>query len=71
MCAYKHNLHYEETMTPKQFIAIRKALGLTHVKLGKVLRRSIRSISMYETGHTVIPYHVAESMKALGAKKGH
>lgn len=49
-------------MTPAQFTAIKTKCGLSQSKLVKLLGKSIRTISRYETGKTSIPMLVARFM---------
>jgi len=49
-------------MTPAEFTAIKTKCGLSQSKLVKLLGKSIRTISRYETGKTSIPMLVARFM---------
>lgn len=49
-------------MTPAEFTAIKTKCGLSQSKLVKLLGKSIRTISRYETGKTSIPTLVARFM---------
>ena len=49
-------------MTPAEFTAIKTKCGLSQSKLVKLLGKSIRTISRYETGKTSIPVLVARFM---------
>lgn len=46
---------HDEPMTPEEFHAARKALGLTQRELATLLGRTYQMISRYENGHSPIP----------------
>lgn len=54
-------------MTPADFKAIRKSLGLSQSKLGEAINRDRRTIRRYEDGEWEIPPEIALAMKALEA----
>jgi len=57
-------------MTAAEFTAIKAKCGLSQSKLVKILGKSIRTISRYETGKTPIPLLVERFMQDLN-QKGH
>jgi len=52
-------------MTAAEFTAIKAKCGLSQSKLVKILGKSIRTISRYETGKTPIPLLVERFMREI------
>lgn len=52
-------------LTPEQFIAWRKSIGMSHGAAAKRLGLSASAIYMYENGQRVIPHLVCLGMEAI------
>lgn len=55
-------------MTPTEFRAIRKKLGLTQAQIAPCIGyKGLAKVSNMETGHRPIPWHVAQLMRCYDA----
>lgn len=56
-------------MTPKQFKAARKKLGMTQAEIAAVIHVTERQISNYETGVYAVPPLVQDMLKIMLANQ--